>query len=1233
MKYKERLQVAAKIIHDNDERDGQTPVDAAEFGVTAELKPHQVEGLSWLIRRYLLGVNVLLGDEMGLGKTLQAISFLSYLKFSQMSPGPFLVLCPLSVTDGWVSEMAKFTPKLEVLRYVGEREQRRNIRRTMYEHVKEQSQMSNVSPLPFDVLLTTYDVVLMDQGFLSQIPWCYTIIDEAQRLKNPSSVLYNVLREHFLMPRRLLMTGTPIQNNLSELWALMHFCMPSVFGTLNQFLSTFKDAVHSSSAPKRGKIKEQFTSLKGILSAFMLRRTKQKLVECGHLMLPPLTEITVMAPLVSLQKKVYASILRKELPKLLALSSRTANHQSLQNTLIQLRKACSHPYLFHGIEPEPYEEGEHLVQASGKLVVLDLLLKKLYNSGHRVLLFAQMTQTLDILQDFLELRKYSYERLDGSIRAEERFAAIRHFSVQSAIERLYSEAGGNDAFVFMISTRAGGVGLNLVAADTVDKQALQRAHRIGQMNHVLSINLVTEHTVEEVIMRRAERKLRLSHNVVGDDVVDREVKERTAVETDDLRSIIFGLHLFDPKAINNEESDDLRLSGLNSMVEKVIAMRHEQVSGKAGRKFEVNPVALLEESDLLMHESFASATSYPDLDEASYRSWVEKFKEASESSSNTIAESGRRRSPEDKQRKLEAARRKAEEKKLAKWEANGYQSLSVKTPVCSPGGDMMSDSGSVQFVYGDCTHPFRVCPSEPAVILSFVDNSGQWGRGGMFDAIAKLSSSIPDAYRRASEFEDLHLGDLHLIRINEDCDDENMDNTTTLWVALAVVQSYNPRRKVPRSDISIPDLECCLSKASFSAAQNSGIITNGHPDAQDMTVYTCTDVLMSQINGSGSDGHHSASARRTPTPGKATVLAIGKAFPSQLIPQECLVEGYLRDTKCEDESIKEKLERLCKTTTVKTRYTVMSKAILDKYPELTTEGSATIKQRLEIANPAVVEMALEASLACIKEWGRPAEDITHIVYVSSSEIRLPGGDLYLSSKLGLRSDVGRVMLYFLGCYGGVTGLRVAKDIAENNPGSRVLLTTSETTILGFRPPNKSRPYDLVGAALFGDGAAAVIVGADPFLDKESSPFMELNYAVQQFLPGTQNVIDGRLSEEGINFKLGRDLPQKIEENIEEFCKKLMAKAGLQDFNDLFWAVHPGGPAILNRLESNLKLNNQKLECSRRALMDYGNVSSNTIFYVMDYMREELKRKGDEEWGLALAFGPGITFEGILLRGL
>ncbi|KAJ7950854.1 Chalcone synthase [Quillaja saponaria] len=294
-------------------------------------------------------------------------------------------------------------------------------------------------------------------------------------------------------------------------------------------------------------------------------------------------------------------------------------------------------------------------------------------------------------------------------------------------------------------------------------------------------------------------------------------------------------------------------------------------------------------------------------------------------------------------------------------------------------------------------------------------------------------------------------------------------------------------------------------------------------------------------NVNGNDISKQLPTRLTPapTPGKATVLAIGKSFPSQIIHQDCLVEGYIRDTKCIDASIKEKLERLCKTTTVKTRYTVMSKEILDK---------------------------------------------------------------------------------------------VAKDIAENNPGSRILLTTSKTTRLGFRPPNKARPYDLVGAALFGDGAAAVIIGTNPIMGQES-PFMELNYAVQQFLPETHNMIDGRLSEEGINFKLGRDLPQKIEDSIEEFSKKLMAKTKLKEFNDLFWAVHPGGPAILNRLESTLNLSNEMLECSRRALMDYGNVSSNTIFYVIEYMKEEMKKQGGEEWGLALAFGPSITFEGILIRSL
>ncbi|XP_069143258.1 probable helicase CHR10 isoform X1 [Solanum lycopersicum] len=789
--------------------------------------------------------------EMGLGKTLQAISLLSYLKVYLKTPGPFLVLCPLSVTDGWMSEMANFAPKLRVLSYTGDKEHRCNLRRKIYESMNREASVAK--SLPFDVLLTTYDIVLLDEDFLSQVPWCYAIIDEAQRLKNPSSVLYNVLKERFVMPRKLLMTGTPIQNNLSELWALLHFCMPSVFGTVEQFLSAFKEA-GDPSCPDADKAKEQFKILKYVIGAFMLRRTKSQLIELGTLVLPPLTEITVMAPLVALQKKVYMSILRKELSQLLALASGAPNTRSLQNIVIQLRKACSHPYLFAGIEPEPYEEGEHLVQASGKLLILDHLLQKLHACGHRVLLFSQMTQTLDILQDYLELRKYSYERLDGSIRAEERFAAIRSFSHN----RSKFEAEQNAAFVFLISTRAGGVGLNLVAADTVifyeqdwnpqvDKQALQRAHRIGQTNHVLSINLVTEQSVEEVIMRRAQRKLQLSHNIVGDDVLDQEGKEMAGAEAGDLRSVMLGLHMLDPAEVTNEESDKFDRNELTAMAETIMAFRNKERSARDD-KFEVKPANFLSEFNVVTKRGPESVKLDQILDETSYLEWVEKFKEASQINHNPIFELGNRRSlPEEKHLKAEAAKKKVEEEKMSKWETLGYHSLSVKDPVSAPDTDISSDSGAVHFVYGDCTRPSKVSSSEPTIIFSCVDTSGNWGHGGMFDALARLSTSVPAAYERASEFGDLHLGDLHLIEITEDLAKGSGSPHASQWVALAVVQSYNPRRKVPRGSISIPDLERCLSKASYSAAQKSASIHMpriGYQDGSDRSEWYTIERLL-----------------------------------------------------------------------------------------------------------------------------------------------------------------------------------------------------------------------------------------------------------------------------------------------------------------------------------------------------------------------------------------------------
>ncbi|PUZ69356.1 hypothetical protein GQ55_2G101500 [Panicum hallii var. hallii] len=386
-----------------------------------------------------------------------------------------------------------------------------------------------------------------------------------------------------------------------------------------------------------------------------------------------------------------------------------------------------------------------------------------------------------------------------------------------------------------------------------------------------------------------------------------------------------------------------------------------------------------------------------------------------------------------------------------------------------------------------------------------------------------------------------------------------------------------------------------------------------------------------------------------PNPGKATILALGHAFPQQLVMQDYVVDGFMKNTNCDDPELKEKLTRLCKTTTVKTRYVVMSEEILRSYPELAQEGLPTMKQRLDISNKAVTQMATEASLACVRSWGGALSSVTHLVYVSSSEARFPGGDLHLARALGLSPDVRRVMLAFTGCSGGVAGLRVAKGLAESCPGARVLLATSETTIVGFRPPSSDRPYDLVGVALFGDGAGAAVIGADPAPGER--PLFELHAALQRFLPGTDKTIEGRLTEEGIKFQLGRELPHLIEAHVEDFCRKLMAEredpaAGGEGmgYDDMFWAVHPGGPAILTKMEGRLGLGGDKLRASRCALRDFGNASSNTIVYVLENMVEETRRRKaaaaaeagdgeDCEWGLILAFGPGITFEGILARNL
>lgn len=850
MDMERRLAAAASLAQsDGTEASPDADMVAAHcrsWGVSAHLKPHQAQGVAWLIRKYIRGVNVILGDEMGLGKTLQAITFISYLKSKRGSSGPFLVLCPLSVIDGWSSEFLQFAPKLQVLRYVGSKDERAVLSRKICEHINQQPPTSWDDPsLPFDVLLTTYELAMIDMAFLSRFRWRYTIIDEAQRLKNSTSVLYKTLEGSFMMPRRLLLSGTPVQNNLSELWALLHFCMPLVFNNLEGFLKTFPIAAnHGLDGAESGKLK----LLRSVLNVFMLRRTKAALVQNKSLILPSLSEVTIMARLVPLQKNIYVSVLKKELPKLVS-NFEAVSQQSLQNIVVQLRKACSHPYLFDGVESEPFQEGEHLIEASGKLMILDSLLDKLYEQKHRVLIFAQMTRTLDILQDYLEFRGYLYERLDGSVRAEERFIAVRSFNADSVQSHsMQKDLGGSmHPFVFLLTTRAGGVGLNLTAADTVifyeqdwnpqaDKQALQRAHRIGQTRPVLAINLVAEDTVEEVILSRSKKKLKLTHDVIGCPDSDVETNGIEIAKPSDLQSMItFGLHKLDPSDIHQSQKEESMMSQIGPLVHKALHQRNKQDTGvvQDGNSIKADleeNIYSFEGHDFSANRRRGNEKDMPaPADQAVIDSFIKRAGEGSDQELN-----GRRIRKQqldtETETKLEdyqaAKQRKSEQRKNAKWESLGYRSMALHDP-----GDISRDlladvnGSNVHLVFGDCTKPLT-STTESIIVLSTVDDSGMWGSGGMFRVLEQLSEDVQEAYVAAHTAGDLHVGDLHLVPISDVArkDPSVGQGDARMYVALAISQSYDRRRKIPRSDISLSSLETCLRKVSAFAASKSASI-------------------------------------------------------------------------------------------------------------------------------------------------------------------------------------------------------------------------------------------------------------------------------------------------------------------------------------------------------------------------------------------------------------------------
>ncbi|XP_028281494.1 chromodomain-helicase-DNA-binding protein 4a isoform X3 [Parambassis ranga] len=474
------------------------------------LHPYQLEGLNWLRFSWAQGTDTILADEMGLGKTVQTAVFLYSLYKEGHSKGPFLVSAPLSTIINWEREFEMWAPDMYVVTYVGDKDSRAVIRENEFSFEdnairggKKASRMKKDSSIKFHVLLTSYELITIDMAVLGSIDWACLVVDEAHRLKNNQSKFFRVLNNYSLQ-HKLLLTGTPLQNNLEELFHLLNFLTPERFNNLEVFLEEFADIAKE----------DQIKKLHDMLGPHMLRRLKADVFK--HM--PSKTELIVRVELSPMQKKYYKFILTKNFE---ALNTKGGGNQvSLLNVVMDLKKCCNHPYLFPAAAmeapkmPNGMYDGSALTKSSGKLLLLQKMMRKLKEGGHRVLVFSQMTKMLDLLEDFLENEGYKYERIDGGITGGMRQEAIDRFN-----------APGAQQFAFLLSTRAGGLGINLATADTViiydsdwnphnDIQAFSRAHRIGQNRKVMIYRFVTKASVEERITQVAKKKMMLTHLVV-----------------------------------------------------------------------------------------------------------------------------------------------------------------------------------------------------------------------------------------------------------------------------------------------------------------------------------------------------------------------------------------------------------------------------------------------------------------------------------------------------------------------------------------------------------------------------------------------------------------------------------------------------------------------------------------------------------------------------------------------
>merc|ERR1712223_1066533 len=449
----------------------------SELLIGGTLKEYQIKGLEWLVSLNNNNLNGILADEMGLGKTIQTIALVTYLMDLKKNMGPYLIIVPLSTLSNWMLEFEKWAPSVVALSYKGSPQYRRNVQAT-------------IRSGRFNALVTTYEYVIKDKAILSKIRWKYMIIDEGHRMKNHHCKLTQILNTFYTSNSRILLTGTPLQNKLPELWALLNFLLPSIFKACDTFEQWFNAPFAITG--EKVELNEEETiliirRLHKVLRPFLLRRLKKDVES----QLPDKVEYIIKCEMSGLQRILYTQMQEKGIMKQEKThDSKKSNSKALLNTIMQLRKLCNHPFMFQHIE-ESYtahtgmrDLGPDIFRSSGEFELLDRVLPKLKASGHRVLMFCQMTQCMTIIEDYFNYKGYKFLRLDGMTKADDRAEQLKVFNDPNS-----------EYFIFLLSTRAGGLGLNLQTADTVvifdsdwnphqDLQAQDRAHRIGQKNEV-----------------------------------------------------------------------------------------------------------------------------------------------------------------------------------------------------------------------------------------------------------------------------------------------------------------------------------------------------------------------------------------------------------------------------------------------------------------------------------------------------------------------------------------------------------------------------------------------------------------------------------------------------------------------------------------------------------------------------------------------------------------------------